>query len=68
VIRAQQRLAIWRAMRLLTERQREIFLLRQIEGWSTIETAEALNVSAESVKLHLFRAMRRMRSALRSER
>jgi RNA polymerase sigma-70 factor, ECF subfamily len=67
-VRVQHRVAIWRAMRLLTERQREIFVLRQIEGWSTVETAEALNVSVESVKLHLFRATRRMRAALWSER
>jgi RNA polymerase sigma-70 factor, ECF subfamily len=66
-MQAQQRAAIWRAMRTLTERQREVFVLRQIEGWSTLETAEALNSSAESVKLHLFRAMRRMRAALRSD-
>ena len=64
LMRDQQRVAIWRAMRVLTERQREIFIFRQIEGWSTSETAEALNVSVESVKLHLFRAMRRMRVAL----
>jgi RNA polymerase sigma-70 factor, ECF subfamily len=67
-VRAHQRAAIWHAMRSLTDRQREVFILRQIEGWSTIETAEALNSSVESVKLHLFRAMRRMRVALWSER
>jgi RNA polymerase sigma-70 factor, ECF subfamily len=68
VVRAQQRVAIWRGVRTLTDNQREVFVLRQIEGWSTRETAEALGLSVESVKLHLFRAMRRMRKALWSER
>jgi RNA polymerase sigma-70 factor, ECF subfamily len=67
-MRIRQRRAIWRAMRGLSERQREVFVFRRIEGWSTAETAEALELSLESVKLHLFRAMRRMRLALRSER
>jgi RNA polymerase sigma factor (sigma-70 family) len=67
-VRAQQAVAIWRGIRTLTASQREVFVLRQIEGWSTRQTAEALNLSIESVKLHLFRAMRRMRKALWSER
>jgi RNA polymerase sigma-70 factor (ECF subfamily) len=67
-VRAQQRVAIWRGVRTLTETQREVFVLRQIEGWSTRQTAEALDLSVDSVKLHLFRAMRRMRKALWSDR
>ena len=67
-VRIEQRVAIWRGVRTLTASQRDVFVLRQIEGWSTSETAEALNLSNESVKLHLFRAMRRMRKALWSER
>jgi RNA polymerase sigma-70 factor, ECF subfamily len=67
-VRAQQRIAIWRGVRTLTDSQRHVFVLRQIEGWSTQETAEALNLSVDSVKLHLFRAMRRMRKALWSIR
>jgi len=67
-VRAQQRVAIWRSLRTLTDHQRDVFVLRQIEGWSTRDTAEALNLSVESVKLHLFRAMRQLRKSLWSER
>ncbi|MGA2410035.1 MAG: sigma-70 family RNA polymerase sigma factor [Candidatus Binataceae bacterium] len=67
-VRTQQRIAIWRGLRALTKTQRDVFILRQIEGWPVRATAEALNLSADSVKLHLFRAMRRMRKALWSDR
>ena len=59
--------ALWRAFRGLTARQQEVFILRQVEGWSTRETAESLELSEQAVKLQLFRAMRRLREALRSQ-
>jgi RNA polymerase sigma factor (sigma-70 family) len=60
--------ALWRAFRKLTPRQQEVFTLRQIEGWSTRETAQTLEISEQAVKLQLFRAMRRMRESLGSYR
>jgi len=59
--------ALWRAFRKLTARQQEVFILRQVEGWSTREAAESLELSEQAVKLQLFRATRRLRDALRSQ-
>ena len=64
----ETRYRIWRALQRLSRRQREVFVLRQIEGWSTIEVAEMLGVSVGSVKQHLFRAVGEMRAALKDRR
>jgi RNA polymerase sigma-70 factor, ECF subfamily len=64
---AERRAEIWRAFRGLPARQREVFALRFLEECSTEETAEALGVTGGSVKRHLFRAVQRMRGALRGE-
>jgi RNA polymerase sigma-70 factor, ECF subfamily len=55
---------IWDAFRRLPRRQREVFALRHFEEWSTDDVAEALRVSPGSVKRHLFRAIRQLRTAL----
>ncbi|HYB44323.1 MAG TPA: sigma-70 family RNA polymerase sigma factor [Candidatus Methylomirabilis sp.] len=60
----ETRRRIWLAFRVLPSRQREVFVLRYIEEWSTGEVAAALGLSTGSVKRHLFRAIRRLRSAL----
>ncbi len=57
----QQR--IWRAFRALSRRQREVFVLRQLEGWSTDAVARTLGLSTGSVKRHLFRALQHLRTA-----
>jgi len=41
--------------------------LRYVEGWSTAAVAEALGLTAGSVKRHLFRAVRRLRQTLGGE-
>jgi RNA polymerase sigma-70 factor (ECF subfamily) len=64
----EQGAAIWRGFSALSPRQREVFVLRQIEGWPTREVGAALNLTDQAVKLHLFRAVRRLREILRSER
>lgn len=46
----------------LPDRQREVFLLRMLEGFSTRETAKALKISPGSVKTHLHRATVRLRA------
>jgi RNA polymerase sigma-70 factor, ECF subfamily len=61
----ERRQNVWRAFRQLPVRQQEVFVLRQLEGYSTAEAAELLGVSAGSVKRHLYRAVHHMRSALR---
>ncbi len=64
VISGETRRRIWRAIRALPARQREVFALRQLEGCSTDETAALLELSTGSVKQHLFRAIRQLRLAL----
>ncbi len=61
----EARRRIWAAFRQLPARQREVFALRYIEECSTAEVAVALRLSPGSVKRHLFRAIRRLRSALK---
>jgi RNA polymerase sigma-70 factor, ECF subfamily len=43
---------------------REVFILRQVEGLSTEETAHALSIEPETVKTRLHRARMRLRQAL----
>jgi len=64
VISREGQARIWRAVRRLPVRQREVLVMRQLEGWSTEEVADALGVSAGTVKQHLFRAVHRLRHAL----
>src|SRR5579859_5164764 len=61
----EQTEALWLGFRKLTARQQEVFVLRQVEGWSTREVADSLSLSEQAVKLQLFRAMRRLREVLR---
>ncbi len=63
-LQREERERIWRAFRRLPPRQREVFVLRHLEGWSTEVVAEALVLSPGSVKRHLFRAVHRLRRAL----
>lgn len=59
---------VWRACERLPARQREVFVLRQVEGFSTEETAEMLGLHPGSVKRHLYRAIVRLRAAIGGER
>jgi RNA polymerase sigma-70 factor (ECF subfamily) len=58
----------WRVFQLLPLRQKEVFVLRHGEGWSTAEVADALGIAEGSVKRHLFRAVRHLRRALGGHR
>ncbi|HUN58720.1 MAG TPA: sigma-70 family RNA polymerase sigma factor [Candidatus Binataceae bacterium] len=55
---------IWRQLGALKPQQRNVFVLRYIEGWSTAEVAKSLGLTEGSVKTHLFRAVRHLRKAL----
>ncbi len=55
---------IWTVFRQLPRRQREVFILRHLEGCSTQEAAEALGLTPGSVKRHLFRAVHQLRKGL----
>lgn len=63
-ISSETRGQIWRAFRSLPDRQREVFVLRHLEGWTGPEIAASLGLSHGSVKRHLFRAVHRLRATL----
>ena len=48
-------------MQRLTTLERQIFLLKHIEGWRLDEIAESLQTNINSVKSALFRAVRKLR-------
>src|SRR3989475_12443895 len=62
---AEVRRRVWAAFRELSRRQQEVFALRHVEELSTAEVAETLGLSTGSAKRHLFRAVHRLRLALR---
>ncbi|MGH8049071.1 MAG: RNA polymerase sigma factor [Arenimonas sp.] len=53
--------ALGKAVRALPARQRECFLLRELQGFSVLETAAVMGCSDGSVKTHLSRAMSALR-------
>jgi RNA polymerase sigma-70 factor (ECF subfamily) len=55
---------IWGQLQELRPQQRNVFVLRYIEGWPTAEVAKSLGLTEGSVKTHLFRAVRHLRKAL----
>ena len=56
---------VQRALEALSRTQREVFVLRHYEGFQLAEIAEALGCSIGSVKVHLFRAVRKLRQELK---
>ena len=56
------------AVAQLPERQRDVFTLCQIGGQSANEVSRALGLSEATVRVHLFRAIRRLRALLERER
>ncbi|MDR2815776.1 MAG: RNA polymerase sigma factor [Proteiniphilum sp.] len=64
MVRKEQRAAIGRSIEALSENQRLVFTLREIEGMSYREIAEALSISEDLVKISLHRARRNMKEML----
>jgi RNA polymerase sigma-70 factor (ECF subfamily) len=56
--------ALEQALLRLDEEAREVVLMRDVEGLSTAEVAEALGLSAEAVKSRLHRARAQLRARL----
>lgn len=52
------------ALARLDEKHRLVFLLRDVEGWSVRETAQALGLSEANVKVRLLRARLQLRERL----
>lgn len=67
VAREQLRLLIEHAVSELPDSFRTVFVLREIEGLSVEETAEALGIEPATVKTRLFRARRQLQQALAPE-
>ena len=63
-VRREQWEALGRSLRQLPRRQRECFLLRELQGLSVAETAAAMGCSEGSVKTHLSRALAALRQRM----
>jgi len=56
------------ALVVLSPTQRAVFVMRHYEGLALSDIAESLNCTVGSVKVHLFRAMRKLQKALKDMR
>ena len=56
------------AVEQLPERQKMVFTLSQIAGQSTTEVSQLLGLREATVRVHLFRAVRKLRTLLHRER
>jgi RNA polymerase sigma-70 factor (ECF subfamily) len=63
-VAAELRQKVADALQGLSERQRQVFILREWRGMSISETSAILGCSENSVKQHHFRAMRELRKQL----
>jgi RNA polymerase sigma-70 factor (ECF subfamily) len=64
VLTGERRRQIAAAVAQLPERQRTVFTLCQIAEQSTSEVSQALGLSEATVRVHLFRAVRKLRGLL----
>ncbi|MGH9313874.1 MAG: RNA polymerase sigma factor [Vicinamibacterales bacterium] len=60
----ERRRALAAALAKLPERQRAVFVLSQIEGHSAREVGQITGLNESTVRVHLFRALRRLRKLL----
>jgi RNA polymerase sigma-70 factor, ECF subfamily len=56
--------AIKTALGALSEKQRQVFVLKHYEEFTIAEISDMLGISTGSVKVHLFRAVRKLRDEL----
>ncbi|OIQ89635.1 ECF RNA polymerase sigma factor SigD [mine drainage metagenome] len=63
----QQAARVAAALQRLSARQRQVFVLREVEELSIVDTAQAMGISESSVKTHHLRALTRLRGWLDEE-
>jgi RNA polymerase sigma-70 factor (ECF subfamily) len=68
VLASERGRLILAAVQQLPDRQRKVFTLCQIAEQSTSEVSQTLGLSEATVRVHLFRAMRKLRGLLANER
>jgi RNA polymerase sigma-70 factor (ECF subfamily) len=66
-MRGQVAKLLERAIAALPDEFRTVFVLREVEGLSVEDTAEALQIRPDTVKTRLFRARRKLQAALDPE-
>jgi RNA polymerase sigma-70 factor (ECF subfamily) len=54
------------AVEQLPKRQRSIVILSQFEEYSTKDVSNMLNIAESTVRVHLFRAIRSLRTLIRN--
>ena len=64
LLSGERQLAISAAVEQLPDRQRAVFTLCHVAEHSTAEVGQALGLSEATVRVHLFRAVRKLRKLL----
>ncbi|MCS6862566.1 MAG: sigma-70 family RNA polymerase sigma factor, partial [Abditibacteriales bacterium] len=62
-----ERLVLQQALQSLSPRQRDVFTLREMVGYSHGEIGEQLGISASSVRTHYQKAREKLRKSLREK-
>jgi RNA polymerase sigma-70 factor (ECF subfamily) len=62
----EQRVAVRQALSKLSERDREVLVLRYLEQLSTAEAAAVLDTSEGNVRVRTLRALQRLRDILKT--
>jgi RNA polymerase sigma-70 factor (ECF subfamily) len=64
VLLNERRRRLWTSLATLPERQRTIFMLSHYEGYSSKEVSGMTGLNESTVRVHLFRAIRKLRGLL----
>jgi len=64
----EERLDVPRVLAALAPRQRAVVYLTEVEGWTDREAARILGLLPATVRVHRFRALKRLRALLGGER
>jgi len=64
VLLDERRSRLWHALATLPERQRTIFMLSHYDGYSSKEVSGMTGLNESTVRVHLFRAIRKLRGLL----